>query len=254
MKYAVSMAFCLVFTISSALADVTETKEYNFELNPGGRISLSNVNGDVRIEGVAGNKVHVVARKKAGSQEYLDDLAVDIKATDELIRIETRHPKGEGHWFSRGDSGSGSVSYDLKVPDKVQLDTIDTVNGNIDVNGVKGSVNVETVNGKMTLAGLENDAKLSTVNGTINAGFNVLGTVQRVNAEAVNGRIVMGIPDKASAQIHAETVNGSIDADDFGLKPDKGFIGRDLDGKIGAGEARVHVDTVNGSVTFQRNK
>jgi len=254
MKYAISLFLCLALTISSALADVTETKEYNFELKPGGRISLSNINGDVHIEGVAGNKVHVVAKKKAGTQEYLDGLAIDVKTTDELLRIETRHPKNEGGWLSRGGDSSGSVSYDLKVPDKAQLDTIDTVNGNIEVNGVKGSVNVETVNGKMSLAGLENDAKLSTVNGTINARFNVLGTVQRVNAEAVNGRIVMGIPEKASAQIHAETVNGSIDADDFGLKPDKGFIGRDLDGKIGGGEARVHVDTVNGAVAFQRNK
>ena len=252
--YTKFLAAGLIFTIASAMADVTQTKEYNYELKPGGRISLSNINGDVHIEGVAGNQVHIVARKKAGTQEYLDGLAVDVKATDELIRIETRHPKSEGSWFNRGGNSSGSVSYDLKVPEKAQLDTIETVNGNIEVNGVKGSVSVDTVNGKMLLAGLEGDAKLDTVNGSIDAHFNVLGTVQRVSADAVNGRIVLGIPEKASAQIHAETVNGSIDADDFGLKPDKGFVGRDLDGIIGAGEARVHVDTVNGSVTFQRNK
>ena len=46
----------------------------------------------------------------------------------------------------------------------------------------------------------------------------------------------------------AETVNGSIDADDFGLEPEKGFVGRDLDGTIGDGDARISLDTVNGSI------
>ena len=67
MKYATGLAFCLIFAVSSVLADVTEIKEYNFELKEGGRISLSNINGDVHIEGVSGNQVHVIAKKKAGS-------------------------------------------------------------------------------------------------------------------------------------------------------------------------------------------
>ncbi len=254
MKYTAIAACCLVFNISSVLADVTETKEYNFKLQAGGRISLENTNGDVRIEGVSGNQVHIVATKKAGTQEYLDGLEIEVSATDELIRIETRYPKSRSGWFGRGDNESGSVSYELKVPDSARLDTIETVNGDIGVIGVKGAVSIETVNGKMSLQGLESDAKLDTVNGMIEAQFDVLAGAQRVKADAVNGRINLRIPENASAQVHAETLNGSIDADDFGLQPEKGFVGRDLDGTIGAGEANIHVDTVNGSVTIKRNK
>jgi len=60
------------------------------------------------------------------------------------------------------------------------------------------------------------------------------------------------LPANASAQVSAETLNGSIDADDFGLKPDSGFVGHDLDGQIGGGDARVSVDTVNGSVAIKK--
>ncbi len=57
----------------------------------------------------------------------------------------------------------------------------------------------------------------------------------------------------ASARVVAETVNGSIDADDFGLEVEKGFVGRDLDGEIGGGDARISLDTVNGSIRIKRN-
>jgi DUF4097 and DUF4098 domain-containing protein YvlB len=74
------------------------------------------------------------------------------------------------------------------------------------------------------------------------------GSVQRVNAEAVNGKITLLVPPEASARIEAETVNGSIDCDDFGLEAEKGFVGRDLSGEIGGGDAKVSLDTVNGSI------
>jgi DUF4097 and DUF4098 domain-containing protein YvlB len=251
-----SLVFCLTLVVSSASADVTETKEYNYELKPGGRISLSNVNGDVHIKGVAGNQVHIIATKKADNQEYLDGLEIEIDATDDRIRIETDYPKGGSGWFRWGDHEEriGGVSFDLTVPASAELDTIETVNGGITVTGVKGSVTGETVNGKISLEGLANDARLETVNGTIDAQFDVLGSGQRVNVDAVNGRIVLRLPENASAEIHAETLNGGIDADDFGLKPERGFVGRDLDGSVGDGEARINVDTVNGSVTISRNK
>jgi hypothetical protein len=47
-------------------------------------------------------------------------------------------------------------------------------------------------------------------------------------------------------------VNGSIDAEDFGLEPEKGFVGRDLAGEIGGGDARISLDTVNGSIKIRK--
>jgi DUF4097 and DUF4098 domain-containing protein YvlB len=96
------------------------------------------------------------------------------------------------------------------------------------------------------------DVSLETVNGTITADFDTLGADQRVDAEAVNGRIELILPADASARVNAETVNGSIDADDFGLEPEKGFVGRDLSGEIGGGDARISLDTVNGSVKIRK--
>jgi DUF4097 and DUF4098 domain-containing protein YvlB len=249
----VGIAFLLL--ASAAIADVKETEEFSFEIDSGGRISLENINGDIRITGGDGDKfkkVKVTAHKKAGSQEYLDELKVVIDAKSDYIRIETRHPKSESSLFHWGDNGNGSVSYELTVPEGVNLDTVSTVNGGVDISAVGGSVKAETVNGDLEASDLASDVNLETVNGGINADFTSLGGNQRVSAEAVNGKLVLNLPANASARINAETVNGNIDADDFGLEPEKGFVGRDLEGEIGGGEARISLDTVNGSIRISK--
>jgi len=246
------MAALMLLTSSTVLADVTETEEHDFELNDGGRLSLRNINGDVRITGVAGKQVKIVATRKAGSQKYLDDMKVVIAATKSHISVETKYPENDGDWSWNG-SNKGSVDYEITVPFSTELDAIETVNGGVGISAVTGSIEVESVNGKLELSGLTGDVSMDTVNGGVNAQFDVLGEEQRVKAEAVNGRIVLRLPEGASAQVTAETLNGSIDADDFGLEPDRGFVGRDLEGQIGAGEARVSIETVNGSIDIERS-
>ena len=233
-------------------AAVKETEEMTFDVASGARISLENINGDIVITGGSGDKVHMVAHKKAGQQEYMDELKVVVDADEDYIRIETRHPKSEGGWFKWGNDSSGSVSYELMVPAGVNLDAISTVNGDVNIEAVNGLVKAETVNGSLEAMGLKGDVNLETVNGSVKAEFDELGAGQRVSAEAVNGKIILLLPRDASARVNAETVNGSINAEDFGLEPEKGFVGRDLSGEIGNGDARISLDTVNGSIRISR--
>ena len=95
----------------AAAADVSSTEEYRFEVDPGARVSLENINGSIRISGYAGDVVNVTAHKTAGKQEYLDELEVVIDATADYVRIETRHPERKGSWFSWGNDSGGSVAY-----------------------------------------------------------------------------------------------------------------------------------------------
>jgi DUF4097 and DUF4098 domain-containing protein YvlB len=242
----------LSMTAVTAIADVEDTEEMTFDVNPGARISLENINGDITITGGSGSQVKVTAHKKAGKQEYLDELKVVTDADADYVRIETRHPKNESGWLNWGNNSSGSVSYELSVPSDVTLDAIETVNGDVRISAVDGTVKAATVNGGLEVENLSADVSLETVNGTIMADFDTLGADQRVDAEAVNGRIELLLPADASAGVNAETVNGSIDADDFGLEPEKGFVGRDLSGEIGGGDARISLDTVNGSIKIRK--
>lgn len=252
MKSWVLIAAASLILGTAARADVTATEEMSYDVDPGARISLENINGDIRVSG-GGDRVHVIARKKAGKQEYLDELKVIVDASANYLRIETRHPKSNGGWFSWGGDSSGSVAYELTVPSNVELDAIETVNGDVTIDAVSGKVKASTVNGGLEVNGLAGDVDLETVNGGIEARFATLGGDQRVDVEAVNGRIELYLPADASARVTAETVNGSIDADDFGLKADKGFVGRELAGELGGGEARVSLETINGSIKLKKD-
>jgi DUF4097 and DUF4098 domain-containing protein YvlB len=252
MKTAGWTGLMLLALSMTAWADVKETQEMTYQVNPGARISLENINGDIRVRGGAEGQVKIIAHKKAEEQEYLDGMKIVIDADEDYVRIETRHPKSEGSWFNWGGDSSGSVSYELTVPGDASLDSIETVNGEIKIQAVSGKVKASTVNGGLEVENLVSDVDLETVNGSVSADFEKLTGDQRVDAEAVNGKIVMLLPADASARVTAETVNGSIDAEDFGLEPEKGFVGRDLSGDIGGGLARISLDTVNGSISLKK--
>jgi DUF4097 and DUF4098 domain-containing protein YvlB len=239
---------------TSALADHTEELSWTFELNEGGRISLENVNGDVDITGVAGNQVEIVAFKRAGDEDYLRQIEILIEDSPDAIRVETKHPdSGIKGMFNWGRDSSGSVRFTLKVPESVQLDAIESVNGNVTIKGVKGLVKAGTVNGDVMATGLMSDAGLETVNGSVEAYFDRFGGQQKANCESVNGRLLVVLPEDADATVSAETINGGIDGSDFGLKVDKGFIGRDMQGAIASGSARLSLDTVNGSIKIRKD-
>lgn len=246
-------AFAFVITLlatGSLFASVTEEETFSFKLDDGGRFSLSNVNGSVVVTGGGGDSVEIIAIKKADSQKDLEKIKIEISHSADEIVVETE--LGESNrWYSRG-SNSGSVKYEVIVPVATRLDSVETVNGSVNISGVSGEVVAESVNGDLEISGLAGDVGLSTVNGSIEAGFSRLEDEQSVKVETVNGRVTIYLPQNADVDINADTLNGGINAKDFGLKTDKGFVGSDLNGKIGDGGARLNIDTVNGSIKIRQ--
>jgi len=244
------LAFALVAS-GSLSAKVTEEETFSYELDDGGRLSVSNVNGSITVTGGSGDTVEIIAIKKADNQETLDGIEIEINHSADSIVVETELPDS-GKWFNR-NGNNGQVTYQIIAPANTNLDSIETVNGNVDISGVSASVVAESVNGDLDLADLASDASFSTVNGSIDAEFAVLEGQQKVKAETVNGRISLRLPADADVDVSADTLNGSISGKDFGLETDKGFVGSDLNGKIGIGSARLNLDTVNGSIKIRSN-
>ena len=243
----------LGFMAGSAMADYTEELNWTFELSEGGRISLENINGNVEVTGTTGNTVEIIALKKAGTEEYLENLEILIEDSPDAIHIETDHPdSGIKGMFNWGKDSSGSVHFTLRVPASANLDEIESVNGDISIQGVNGIVRAGAVNGEVRASGLMGDANLETVNGSVDATFEKFGAGQKVNCESVNGRITVSLPEDADVSVTAETINGGIDGSDFGQKVDKGFVGRDLAGDSGSGGGRLSMDTVNGAIKIRK--
>jgi len=235
----------------AALADVTKEETMSFEIDANGRFSLDNVNGDIIIEGGSGNTIEVTVIKRADSEKDLQRIEILINADDDRVSIETKYEK-EDRWFGWGDS-NGSVEYRVSVPAAIDLDAVETVNGDLEVEGMDGKIKAATVNGDIEILGIVGDVNLDTVNGTIEAQFTRLEGRQRAILDTVNGRIEVSLPANTDASVSADTVNGSIRGGDFGLEVDKsGFVGKEMQGDIGSGSARLKMDTVNGAIRLTK--
>ena len=232
----------------SLFASVTEEETFSYTLDKGGRFSISNVNGSITVTGAGGNNVEIIAIKKADNQKDLDEIEIDISHSANEIEIETELGNSDS-WYSH--STSGEVRYEIIVPGFTELDSVETVNGNVTVSGVSGNVSAESVNGDLDISDLVGDVSLSTVNGSVNAAFAKCDGEQSVKTETVNGRVTISLPESSDVQITADTLNGGINGRDFGLETDKGFVGSDLNGRIGGGSARLNIDTVNGSIKIR---
>lgn len=238
---------CAALPALAAERTVVET----FDLGKGGRISLSNINGDVTVEGWDGTEVEVRAEISSRSRDSVERTRIDFDHDGSDLEIEVELSNSRGGWL--GSNDGASVEFWLKVPRDANLEDLSLVNGSLDIRDVGGQIEASLVNGGLDAYGLRGDAELSTVNGSIDVRFDRLDGTQRIDIESVNGSIDLFLPADANAEVNAETVHGRI-SNDFGLHVDKsGWVGQELRGKLGNGSARINLDNVNGSIDIRRN-
>jgi DUF4097 and DUF4098 domain-containing protein YvlB len=233
--------------------ELTEMFSQTYPLSPAGRVSISNINGNVHINVWDQNSVKVDAVKRALNQERLSELTIDVTNTADSVQIKTKYPDDRNYnGRSRGD-GWASVEYTLTVPRRARIDGAELVNGSLNIEGVQGDVRASLVNGTVKASALGGEVKLSTVNGGIEANVAALESAKGVQLISVNGPIVLLVPSGASADVSASTVHGGI-TNDFGLKVEDGeYVGHTMNGQIGSGGARIRLNNVNGSIAVKRD-
>jgi DUF4097 and DUF4098 domain-containing protein YvlB len=232
--------------------EVREEFHKSVPLSPTGRVSLENLNGNVRIDAWDRNEVQVNAVKKANTKERLGEVTIDLNATPDALIIKTVYPqtrRGEDH--KRHNESFAVVDYSVSVPRKSRLESIDLVNGSLDIDRVEGDVKASSVNGRLMAAGLMSEARLSTVNGNLEAAFAGLDQSKGITLGSVNGGVVLIIPSDANAIVKASSVHGEI-TNDFGLGIEHGkYAGRELYGQLGSGGTRVKIGNVNGPIAIK---
>jgi len=223
-----------------------------YPLSLTGRVSLENINGGVQVKVWDRAAVQLDAIKKAYRKERLAEAKIEVNSTEENLNIKTEYPdwnqtfRGNDRW-----DNPASVEYTLTVPRKVVLESIELINGSIDIDSVEGSVKASSINGPVTARGLMGDVKLSTINGPLQVTFVQLNEAKPISLSSVNGSVNVVIPSDANASVRVSTVHGGI-SNDFGLRVKHGeYVGHNLDGQLGSGGPRIKLNNVNGSVQLK---
>lgn len=245
MKRLMTMAAVVLLAAGAAVAgEYTETFDRTYPMDHGGRVALENINGDVTIEVWDEAEVRVYAVKRASSTERLNALRIDVDASERGVFVDTHYPNSRD--LGDGDRhGRMEVEFTLTVPRFATIDGVELVNGDLIIDGVEGDVEADTVNGEIVVRGASGEVELETVNGGIELELGP-GPSKEISLSSVNGTIEVFL--SGSAEIRAETVNGTI-RNDFGIEVKKGkYVGSSMNGSVGSGGPSIELETVNGGI------
>src|ERR1043165_4185367 len=232
------LALALFFAAATAgAATLDRTLDRTFDVRPGARVTLDNVNGRVAVSSWNQPRVRVVAlqhvesRDSALATQTMNSL-VNINADANGLHIRTNNPKNNDGFFAwlAGMSVQARVNYEITVPRSMNLD-LETVNGTVTANNVSGVL------------------RLGTPNGSIAAELLTAPPGRPVSLSTTNGRISVSVPRTIAAHIDADTTNGSITSDLPVLT--QSATKHSLRGTLnGGGTAALRLHTTNGSIVI----
>jgi hypothetical protein len=247
-----------VLLVASAGCDIAmaehkakETSEWRktYDLQPGGRVEIGNVNGKIQVVPGEGNKVEVVATKighamtSEAAKEALNGIEIleDVSATG--IKIQTRIARRGGGGLFGGSNLQ--VEYMVRMPIDAELKA-STVNGGVEVTGLSGKVNAEATNGGVHLRDVTGGVEASTTNGGVDVDLAKLSEAG-VKLECTNGGIRLRLPADSKASISARQTNGGIETSGLNLDSNENSRKR-LDARLNGGGARIELEGTNGGI------
>ena len=165
--------------------DVQKGQKLNIYLETGGSISITGwENNEVNINAVFGGQDR-------------NDIVVEMNKNNSGLEITSKYKH-------QHDSENSKAHFDIKVPYKFDLD-INTMGGNLTLEGVNGKITGQTMGGGLTLSHLKGYLDLSTMGGNISLnGSEVDGKVHTmggivefediigdVNGSSMGGQVIM---------------------------------------------------------------
>lgn len=243
------LAALLAVSVPAARASAAqEIFERMYRLPLGGTFSLSNVNGPVQVDGWEREQVEIRAVKTAKSDPLdLQRVQIEVSALADRVEVTTRYPKDDGVevW----------VDYRVRVPYRVLLSRVETVNGAVRVRGVEGAGELRAVNGNVDLLDSAGRFRARTTNGNLRLELRQLTPTwveaaqdtRPLSATTVNGSVFLVLPADADADLEVSSLNG-----DF--RSELPVTTRSLLGplsfraRLGQGGTLLRLRTVNGAI------
>jgi hypothetical protein len=247
-----------VLIVASAGCDVvtadlkhTQTGHWRktYDLAPGGRVEINNVNGKIVVEPSTGNTVEVVAVKTAkgateeAAKQALERVEIREDVSSDVIRVGTKVTQGQG-WFGGGGT---QVAYAVRVPAAAEV-KFTTVNGGIELTGLSGRITAETTNGGVVARNVSGAIDASTTNGGVD--LELSGVAEGgARLGCTNGGLKLRLPADAKASISAAITNGGIDVNGLAIETSESSRRR-LVGRLNGGGAPIRLEGTNGGITI----
>ena len=277
------LAMLLAMVLKAQSYSETINKEITFKNNsPANVLHVANLNGGIKVEAYAGDKVLMQIKKKVnaktqqqleeskeklriGVMEDLDTVIVFIEGPCESSKKQQDRRGAGGEWFYNQCNCDYeyqfTFDFSIKVPKDLNL-YVSTINhGDISVSGVSGSLHVRNINGSITMSGVAGQADVHTVNGDVTLDYAALPNATS-SYYTLNGDINALFPKGLKADMTFKSYNGDFytNIDQLEYKSavvekrsnEGSGIGFKLDSRsamsVGGGGVLLDFETFNGDV------
>ena len=243
----------IAIVLGILLAAPATAEEVNRTLDAAsnGRVHISNIAGEVTVNGWSRDQVEVTGELGRNVEELI------FERDGNKVIIKVKVPKNSGRGIDsdlhiqvpQGSSlDVSTVSADIDVKKVRGEQMLETVSGDVDTEGGESDVSAEAVSGDVTVNGQNKEAntRANTVSGdvilvrvagtadaqSVSGDVTVTeGSFDRVDMNTVNGDILFRAGLRDGGKLVTETVNGSVDIE--------------FDGAV---SGRFDIDTFNGDI------
>ncbi len=209
-------------------------KELSFEKSNSSNVFLlANINGSVEAEGYDGNVVILEAQLqlKAKTMERLnaakqqislgfldryDSIIVFVKGPcgdeDTGISKKGKRQKWYYQWNNCDINYDFNIDFKLKIPNDLNIYLSTINNGDIEVNGINGSLDLHNINGDISASGAKKYTYAHTINGDLTLEYD---DTPGPNSSyyTLNGDIKAYLPSDFQAEVTFKSYNGDIYTD-----------------------------------------
>ncbi len=233
-------------------AQISEEIEQFFVVHSRSYFSLDNINGKVKINSWQKSAIKVKAKIIAETQASRDKITIQIKQLGQKVSVYTDH-KDKSYQLKNADVAR--VDYDVWLPAQTKLANITLVNGTLIIEKIAGDLIAEIVNGSFKANGLRGNSDISSVNASVKVVYDdITSGLDDIALKTVNGSIKLALPENINANVHADTMYGTIKTA-FALQTKNNrLFGNTLDGASGQGGAKVNLTSIAGDIELLKSE
>ena len=280
----------IVHVAAAMLAALTPAQQADttFAVDAGGRLEVSQLEGEVSVTTWDRAEMRVVARYDE------DDGELDIRQSGGTVHLSAKGEWGEPLYAEfeitapRGMALEMSgVSLEVSIEGAAGDVSVSTVEGDISLDGGSGNVALSSVDGTVTVGGASGNIAINAVDGNVSvtgssgamAVTSVDGDVtlegitsDNVSANTVDGDITydgtivdggryvlsthegdlsLTIPGGANARISIDTFSGDLDTD-FPVELEGDFGRKRISFTVGSGKALIELSAFDGTISVKK--
>jgi len=227
----------------------TEREELRqtYQLSPGARVELSNINGSIDVDTVEGQtaELRITSYSRDANPRKLN---VAQTASSLVVGGEARRA-GDNSNMNFDDT---SYRVALKLPRRAEL-TVNGASGSVRVGELEGAVRLTNVSGSVGVAQATGSAEVSRVSGSVTLKMAKLGA-GGVRVQTVSGKVSLQFVEDVNADLQTTGIKGKVYVELSNVSVEGEMNRADFRARVGTGGVPINISDVTGSVRLARGR